>query len=317
VKQQPPKNTAASVRDRLYNLAQRERRDFNLVLTAFATERLLYRLTQSEYADRFVLKGARLFALWSDRPHRPTRDLDLLGFGDPSFEALQRTFQDLCRIEVAPDGLEFDGGSVTVEAIRPDQEYEGLRIKLITRLAQARIPLQVDVGFGDAVTPDAALVDYTSLLETLPAPRIRAYPRETVIAEKLQAMVSLDTLNSRMKDFYDLWVLSNGFDYEGRTLSEAIRATFQRRRTPIPSQIPNCLLQPFAEDPERQGLWKAFLKRSAIRDPGADDFTAILTRLRDFLALPLLAAGPNGPAFSLKWQPTKGWSPEERPIRAG
>lgn len=180
---------AASVRDRLYNLAKREKRDFNLLLTAFATERLLYRLTCSEYADRFVLKGARLFALWAHKPHRPTRDLDLLSFGEASAEALRRAFETICSIEVESDGLTFDETAMTIQEIRLDQEYDGLRIKLIAHLAQARIPLQIDVGFGDVITPAAQLLDYTPLLDALPTPRIRAYPRKTVLAEKLQAIV--------------------------------------------------------------------------------------------------------------------------------
>ncbi len=188
MKENPPKNTAASVRDRLYNVARREKRDFNLILTAFATERLLYRLSCSECASTFVLKGARLLALWAHKPHRPTRDLDLLGFGDSSPEALRQAFESICRAQVEPDGLTFDDTAMTIEEIRLGQEYNGQRIKLTARLAQARIPLQIDVGFGDVVTPEAQMLDYMPLLDTLPAPRIRAYPRETVIAEKLHSI---------------------------------------------------------------------------------------------------------------------------------
>lgn len=292
---------AASVRDRLYNLAQRERRDFNLVLTAFATERLLYRLTCSEYADRFVLKGARLFALWVDKPHRPTRDLDLLGYGDASPEALRRAFETICRAQVEPDGMTFDETAMTIEEIRLEQEYGGQRIKLTARLAQARIPLQIDVGFGDVVTPEAQLLDYTPLLDALPTPRIRAYSRETVLAEKLHAIVALGTLNTRMKDFYDIWTLANGFDYDGQTLCRAIHATFQRRITPIPSELPISLQPPFAEDEDRKGLWKGFLKRSAIEDLAIDDFAVVLGKVRDFLGPPLLAAHQNEPTFAMTW----------------
>lgn len=297
---------AASVRDLLYNLAQRERRDFNLILTAFATERLLYRLTCSEYADRFVLKGARLFALWTDKPHRPTRDLDLLGFCDASPEALRLAFESICRTQVEPDGLSFDETAMTVEEIRLDQEYGGQRVKLTAHLAQARIPLQIDVGFGDVVTPETQLLDYTPLLDALPTPRIRAYPRETVLAEKLEAIVALGTLNTRMKDFYDIWTLANGFDYDGQTLCRAIHATFHRRGTPVPSELPIAFERSFAEDGDRKRLWRGFLKRSAIEDSACGDFAAVLAKVRDFLGPPLLAAHQNEPTFAMVWRSATG-----------
>ncbi len=306
-----PKDVAASVRDRLYNLGQREKRDFNLILTAFATERFLYRLTRSEYADRFVLKGARLFALWAGEPHRPTRDLDLLGFGDASPEALRRAFKTICRTQVEPDGLTFAETAMTIEEIRLDQEYGGQRAKLTAHLAQARIPLQIDIGFGDVVTPEAQLLDYTPMLDTLPAPRIRAYPRETVLAEKLQAIVALGTLNTRMKDFYDIWTLANGFDYDGQTLCRAIHATFHRRETPVPSELPIALQHSFAEDEDRKRLWKGFLTRSAIKDSASDDFAVVLGTVRDFLGPPLRAAHQDGPDFSMTWRSTEGrWRDE-------
>ena len=305
-----PKDMAASVRARLYNLAQREKRDFNLILTAFATERLLYRLTCSEYADRFVLKGARLFALWTDKPHRPTRDLDLLSFGDASPEALRQAFESICQTQVEADGMTFDETAMTIDEIRLDQEYGGQRIKLTAYLAQARIPLQIDVGFGDVVTPEAQLLDYTPLLDTLPTPRIRAYSRETVLAEKLEAIVALGTLNTRMKDFYDIWTLANGFDYDGETLCRAIHATFHRRSTPVPSELPISLQPSFAEDEDRKGLWRGFLKRSAIDGSACGNFAAVLGKVRDFLGPPLLAAHQDEPGFAATWRDKKGrWDP--------
>jgi len=306
LKENPPKNIAASVRDRLYNVAQREKRDFNLILTAFATERLVYRLSRSEYANSFVLKGARLFALWAHKPYRPTRDLDLLGFGDPSPEALRQAFESICRVQVEPDGVIFDDTAMTIEEIRLEQEYNGQRIKLTARLAQARIPLQIDVGFGDVVTPEAQMLDYTPLLDSLPAPRIRAYPRESVIAEKLQAIVALGTLNTRMKDFYDISVLANDFDFDGPTLCEAIRATFQRRNTPVPSELPACLQDSFANDEDRKRLWKGFLKRSAIEESADGGFAGVLVKVRDFLGPPLLTAGRDEPSFAMTWRAERG-----------
>jgi len=279
-------------------------------LNTYATERQLFRLGNSEFATRFVLKGARLFALWSATPQRPTRDLDLLGLGDSSSELLQRVFQSICRAEVEPDGLTFDDGSVSVEEIRLEKEYDGQRVKLTAHLAQARIPLQIDAGFGDIIAPDAQLLDYTPLLGKLPAPQILAYPRETVIAEILQAIISLVTLNTRMKDFYDLGVLAAEFDYDGRTLCRAIKATFERRRTPIPTEIPSCLSPAFAEDDDRKQLWKGFLKRSAIDDRTFGDFAVVLANVRDFLAKPLLAANQHATDFAMKLRADPGWHRE-------
>ena len=311
MKDNTPKNMAASVRDRLYNLAQHDNRDFNLVLTAFATERLLYRLSCSEYADRFVLKGARLFSLWSHRPHRPTRDLDLLGYGDSSADALREAFQAICRTEVEPDGLTIDEDTMTIEEIRLEQEYEGQRIKLVVRLGQARIPLQIDVGFGDVVTPEVQMMEYAPLLDTLPAPRIRAYTRESVIAEKFQAMVALGALNTRMKDFYDICALAGEFDYDGQTLCDAIQATFRRRKTPVPAELPLCLQPAFGKDEDRQHLWKAFLTRSASQDISTDDFATALGKIRDFLGPPMLAASREKAVFHSSWLAGKGWQAKE------
>lgn len=213
------------------NLARKQHEDFQLVLTRYAIERLLYRLTRTGYAAEFVLKGAMLFRLWADQPHRPTRDLDLLGRGDPSVDRLAAVFRAVCGAAVEDDGLLFDPATVTAGKIKEDQEYEGVRVECVARLGQARIDLQVDVGFGDAVTPGPVTVQYPGLLD-LPAPELAAYPRETVVAEKFQAMVMLGIANSRMKDFFDLWVLARSFTFAGPVLAAAIRATFARRKTP-------------------------------------------------------------------------------------
>lgn len=224
---------AASVRQRLLNQSQKLGEVFDLTLTRYAIERFLYRLTCSAYADQFVLKGAILFAVWTGQMYRPTRDIDLLGFGDSSAETLIHLFKEICAVEVDPDGLMFDGRSVQVEEIREAQEYPGQRVRLQAHLGQARISLQVDIGFGDVITPAAPEVEYPSLLD-FPAPRLRVYPKETVIAEKFQAMVVLGFINSRMKDFYDVWLMSKEFSFAGRLLARAIQATFERRQTDLP-----------------------------------------------------------------------------------
>jgi hypothetical protein len=219
------RNIAASVRAKLLNIANREGSDFGLVLTHFTLERLLYRVSESAYRDQFILKGAMLFQAWTQKAHRPTRDLDLLGQGNPSPEHCEKVFREICDISVADDGLVFFPETVRVEKIKEEQEYEGVRVKFLARLENARIPLQVDIGFGDAVTP--SVLRYPTLLP-MPAPRIQAYPMDTVVAEKAEAIVSLGMLNSRMKDFFDIWFLARTFQFDGRALSDAVRATFGR-----------------------------------------------------------------------------------------
>lgn len=208
----PPKDIGASVRARLLRIARDRREDFQLLLTRYANERLLYRLSMSPHGSRFVLKGAALFTLWTGRPHRATRDLDLLGFGEPTEQHVRSVFEQIIGLDVGDDGVFFDPSSLDVGLIREEQEYGGFRVTLHARVTSAQVRLQVDVGFGDAITPAAAMVDFPPLLD-FPPPRLRAYPRETVVAEKVEAMVQLGLANSRMKDFFDIVVLSRMFEY--------------------------------------------------------------------------------------------------------
>jgi predicted nucleotidyltransferase component of viral defense system len=231
------KNTAASVRQRLLNLSRTTGEDFQLILTRYAMERLLYRLGTSKYASRFILKGALLFTLWTGQMHRPTRDLDLLGSGENSEQALAEAFGALCGTTATDDGMTFDADSVSVAPIREDQEYGGQRVRLKAKLGNARVDLQIDVGFGDAITPGPVTVSYPTLLG-MESPRLRAYPRETVVAEKLEAIVKLGLANSRMKDFYDLHVLAERFPFEGPIVCDAIAATFARRGRPFQLDLP-------------------------------------------------------------------------------
>ncbi|MCK9515846.1 MAG: nucleotidyl transferase AbiEii/AbiGii toxin family protein [Ottowia sp.] len=227
------RNTAASVRARLLAKARTDKQDFNFVLTRYAVERLLYRLSVSALADHFFLKGALLFNLWFDIPHRPTRDADLLSFGSAEIRHVEATFREICAVEL-DDGMRFQADSVHAEEIRKEANYSGVRVTLIGLLDGARCHVQVDVGFGDAVTPGPEAVDYPVMLSEMPAPKLRAYPRYTVIAEKLEALVALGIANSRMKDYFDLWILSRYTDFDGDLLCKAIHATFERRRTPLP-----------------------------------------------------------------------------------
>lgn len=237
---------AASVRARLLALAGQRGEDFNLILNRYAVERFLYRLSISEDRDRFLLKGALLFDLWFDVPHRATRDADFLGFGPPDVERLAATMRSLCLLAVE-DGMVFDPDSVVINEIRENVRYGGLRVRLVGRLGQARCTVQVDVGFGDAVTPEPQEAEYPTLLADFPAPRLHVYPRETVVAEKLEAIVSLGMAKSRMKDYFDLRALVVREDaLDSGQLSKALAATFARRRTALPADTPLGLSEEFA-----------------------------------------------------------------------
>ena len=298
------KNLAASVRDRLLALARERGEDFQLLLTQYGLERLLYRLSQSDYRDRFILKGAMLFVMWSEQPHRATRDVDFLAFGDNSESGLEAIFRELCNVTVEDDGLTLMTDSVQVEVIRDETEYGGIRVKLFGDLAGARIPIQADIGFGDAVTPEAKEIKYPTLLGN-PAPYLRAYPRETVVAEKYQALVNLGIANSRMKDFYDLWVIAREFDFDGEALSAAIRNTFSRRQTPLPKHTPSGLSAEFHEDIQKNNQWNAFLRKGALtaNPPSLTEVCALLER---FLLSPTLAA-IDEQEFRAKWKPGGPW----------
>ncbi|MDZ7615530.1 MAG: nucleotidyl transferase AbiEii/AbiGii toxin family protein [Patescibacteria group bacterium] len=274
------------------------------MLTRYALERLLYRLSQSEHRDVFVLKGAMLFQLWSDQPHRPTRDLDLLGRGDSSTSRFEAILREVCEIAVEDDGLTFCTESMHGDVIKEDQEYEGLRLTLEGRLEDARIPIQIDIGFGDVVTPAASEVRYPVLLD-FPAPILAAYSRESVVAEKFQAMVMLGMVNSRMKDFYDLWILAGQFTFQGPLLCEAIRATFERRRTLVPSNVPTALSAGFSQDGNKQAQWRAFANKSKL-DIGGIGLDEVAVVLRDFL-LPCGCAVAAGTVLDMKWPPSGPW----------
>ena len=272
------RNIGASVRARLQNLSRETGQSFELVLTRYALERLLYRISTSAHAERFVLKGAMLLTSWSADPHRATRDVDLLGFGDPDPDALLDVFREIFAVDVA-DGVEFDSDAVRIEQIREDLEYGGLRLRTTASISGARIAVMVDVGFGDALEPGAELIDYPTLLD-LPTPRLRAYARETVIAEKFQAMVVLGRANSRMKDFYDIWQLSQSFAFDDSRLARAIAATFARRGTEIPTDLPDALTPDFATEKQKQQQWRAFVDNVAL-DPGT--LSEVIGSIGDFM----------------------------------
>ena len=246
-----------------------------------------------------------LFAVWANRVYRPTRDLDLLGYGDSSKQTLAKVFQEICLIDVEPDGLVFDAISVRASDIREDQQYGGCRVQLVANLANARINLQIDIGFGDVVTPKAEKIDYPTLLD-FPSPRVWAYPREAVVAEKLQAMVALGMANTRMKDFYDLWIIASHFSFDGPSFVEAVKATFIRRGTQIPSDVPIALSETFAEDPGKATQWQAFLRRTGLEEKETE-LSQVITELRLFLVPPILAAS-KGETLTKSWVDGGPWS---------
>lgn len=297
-------NLGASVRQRLRNRAREDGTDFEVILCNYALERLLYRISRSKYRDGFVLKGAMLFRVWSEEPHRATRDLDLLAYCGSAAEEVVAVFRILCAVSVEDDGLEFQADSLRTEEIREDQEYGGVRVRLYTMLGATRIPLKIDIGFGDVVTPAAEELSYPTILG-LPAPVIRAYPKEAVIAEKFHAMVALGMADSRMKDFYDIYVLAAGTEFDGHRLGSAFKATFNRRTTLIPSGVPTALSPEYSGDALKRAQWKAFAGGGNVRLSSVTLNEVI--RLLGLFLLPPANSVAQGRRFDGKWVPPGPW----------
>ena len=270
-------NRAISVHDRLLNRARSAGEDFNLLLTRYSLERFLYRISISEYKDQFLLKGALLFDLWFDSPHRPTRDMDLLGFGNSDVATMAASMQTICSIE-SDDGLIFLRDSLKAHEIREDAKYGGIRIELLGMLGNARCPVQIDIGFGDAVTPEAIEVLFPTILKDNPAPALKAYPKETVIAEKLDAIVSLGMANSRMKDYFDLYILFKETNLDVQIVSTAIARTFKRRGTAMPREMPVGLTDDFTGNAQKVLQWRAFLQKNEIEAPALVEVVEVIRR---------------------------------------
>lgn len=283
----PTVNVAASVRQRLLNLARHDGRDFQTVLVAFGLERLVWRLSTSPHRDQFFLKGGMLVTLWTSDPGRFTRDVDFLGFGTPEDSRIKEIFADILATE-ASDGLVFDTAGLTVSDIREDQIYGGKRLRTVADLAGAKIPITIDIGFGDAITAPAYEIEYGSLLDFESA-RIRAYSPATVMAEKLQAVVALGLINGRMKDFYDLWAIPRSVHVSVEELAEAVRATFQRRQTPVPADRPTGLSGAFAEQPGKADQWRAFSTSTALE---GKSLTETLDEIWAFIEPSVIGARP-------------------------
>jgi predicted nucleotidyltransferase component of viral defense system len=301
------KNKAASIRARLLALAQSKSEDYQRVLGRFAIERFLYRLGRSPHRDKFALKGATLFTLWTGQTHRPTKDLDLLGRGSSAIGEVEKAIRAICEIQ-EEDGIVFDSKSVESTKIKEEDEYDGVRIKFQADLAGARIPMQIDIGFGDAVYPEPELVSFPVLLP-MEAPVIRAYPREASIAEKFHAMVVLDIRNSRMKDFYDIWFMANTWTFDMASLRKAILSSFEKRGTAIPTEVPFALTEEFLNDSQKKQQWAAFVSRLSPGDkaPSLEKVGAIL---QTFL-LPCISASTLTQADIRSWTPDRHWNGTE------
>lgn len=293
----------ASVRQRLLNQSRAQDRPFQELLQYFAMERFLYRLTKSPYANRFILKGALLLTAWRAPLSRPTMDIDLAGRTNNQLGHIKEIFGGVCDIAVDPDGIEFDRVSIDVSRIKEDADYEGVRVRFHGTLARARIPMQLDIGFGDLITPGPTEIEYPVLLD-FPAPVLQAYPKETVVAEKLEALTTLGVLNSRIKDYYDLALLSRMYAFEGELLAQSVGATFRHRGTAIETE-PIGLTQTYCDDPSRVLQWRAFVRRSRFGEE-AGDLTSLVNEIRPFV-LPVLSAATADMPFQTRWKPGGPW----------
>lgn len=293
-------NLAASVHQRLLNHAKETGRSFNDLLQHFAMERLLYRLSQSEYADRFVLKGALMLVVWQLPQSRSTLDIDLLGSTSNNLDEIVTLVRVVCRHPVELDGMSFDAETIVGARIVEEAEYEGVRLRFKGSLGNAVVPMQIDVGFGDVVVPPAELIEYPTLLD-FPAPRLRGYSRESAVAEKFHAMGSRGLLTSRMKDFFDVWLLSSQFDFDGATLAEAIRVTFTQRATPL-EHSPEVLTAAFAEDQTKVTQWHAFQRRVEA----SPELAEVIAQLALFLG-PIAETLSAGQSFQGTWRAPGPW----------
>jgi predicted nucleotidyltransferase component of viral defense system len=306
------RNYVASVRQRLLNYARSSGQDFIFVLRTFAMERLLYRLCRSPYVDNFVLKGAMLFKLWTGDFYRQTRDIDMLAFKTETIDSLKGIFQEISRFSFPEDGLTYLPDTVKVHEIREEQQYGGLRVTLTAVLGSAEIKLQVDCGFGDAITPDPIVTYFPTLLD-LPAPQLHAYPKETVVAEKFEAIIRLGMANSRMKDFYDIWALASDFPFSGQIITSAIQNTFNRRQTPLPTGTPEAFQASFIQNPLKQTQWQAFVRKASFVKV-EKDFGKTVDLLKSFL-LPPIEAILKEKSFKMNWsQAVHGWIKNTKPV---
>ncbi len=298
------KNIPASVRARLLNIAKDRDEIFTNLLIRYAMERFMYRLSISKYSDKFILKGATLYNYWHGEPHRPTLDADFSSKNVIDVEEAEEIVKQLCRIDVNNDGLNFLKDTISVEDIREENEYQGIRAKFKAKLGQAVIPVQIDIGFGDAIIPPPELIKYPTLLD-FPAPKLLAYLVETSIAEKIQIIFEKGIINSRMKDYYDIRFLMSTFGIDGPKLQKAVEKTFKRRNTSIPDSVPVGLSEEFINDNQKKAQWKGFLNKIDIKESNMRLEDTVMN-VRDFI-MPVIKSVKKGKKFKMNWQSGKGW----------
>jgi len=298
------KNMQASIRARLLNKAKEDNCPFSEVLQYYGMERFLYRFSLSENADRFILKGALMFTVWGVSERRTTLDMDFSAKYDNKVTSIEKLIKEICKVQVPLDGLIFDPGTVRGQKIKEDADYEGVRVKFRGFLERARIPMQFDVAFGDIIYPRPKTVDYPVILD-LPKPRLKGYPTESVISEKFEAMIKLGLLNSRMKDFYDLWLMMRSFDFDGSRFAGALKRTFDHRKTPLPQHKPLFAEEIYDEKSDRQTLWRAFLTKGDIKH-APEKLRITAKKIEKFLIQPIEAARSNQ-GFNGEWKAPGPW----------
>ena len=298
------KNIEASVRALLQNKAKETNRPFAEVLQYYGMERFLYRFSRSEYADKFILKGALMFTVWQVPQRRTTLDIDFSSTYGNQIATIEKVIRDVCKVSAAPDGLVFDSQAIKGQKIKEDADYEGVRVKFRGFLERARIAMQIDVGFGDIIYPKPKMIDYPVILD-LPKPHLKGYPAESVVSEKFEAMVKLGLLNSRMKDFYDIWLMMRQFDFSGSNLAEALKRTFGHRKTDLPKAQPLFAEEIYDEKSDRQTLWKAFLRKGDIKN-APEKLRVTASEIEGFLTKPLDVINKRN-GFNEEWKAPGPW----------
>jgi hypothetical protein len=298
------KNVQASIRARLQNKAKETNRPFSEVLQYYGMERFLYRFSRSQYADKFILKGALMFTVWRVPERRTTLDIDFLARFDNQIASIEKVIKAICKIPVVSDGLAFDPGTIKGQRIKEDADYEGVRVKFRGFLERSCIPMQIDVGFGDVIYPKPEVIDYPVILD-LPKPHLKGYPAESVISEKFEAMLKLGLLNSRMKDFYDIWLMMRQFDFKGTKLAEALKRTFEHRKASFPQDRSLFAEEIYDEKSDRQTLWKAFLQKGDIKH-APEKLQATAREIEEFLIKPLDAIN-KAQGFNSEWKAPGPW----------
>ena len=299
------KNISASIQARLKNEAEQQGKPFAELLQYYGMERFLYRLSKSQYVDKFILKGGLLLYGWNVPLRRPTRDIDFRGYLDNSEKTILQAIKDVIAAPVPEDGIVFDISTINLEQTQIDADYEGIRVKFTGHLGRARIPMQIDIGFSDVITSRVERVDYPILLNDMKAPRLKGYPRESIVSEKFHAMIRHAQLNSRFKDYYDLWLIAENFEFDGQSLQKAIEKTFAKRQTDIPAERPIALTYEFAE--ANRDRWTNFLNKFDLQNKEVEDFVNVTDRIWSFLEYPIQVSFSDKPSKQLYWSPQKGW----------